>query len=289
MLVERYLNLVKESLLNGLYIELEAQLLFSVLCAAHETVVDLPEFWKVRKDKALIGALVEAKNQGDTVILETDIAGGKKLADYSLRNYTEFALTLVGRRRLDHLQSCVESILEEGIPGDLLEAGVWRGGCCILMRAILAARHCSDRKVWLCDSFAGLPQSTLKQDLTFEMGADRLPFLAISEDQVRENFSRFDLLDDQVKFVPGWFKDSLLDTSIEQLALLRIDVDLFESTLEVLTHLYPKVSDGGWVIVDDYRILPPCRLAVDQYRSEHNIRDSDSLHRRACCLLASGR
>ncbi len=137
MLSERYIELVKTALLNELYIELEAQLLLSVLCGAEKTVLDLPDFWATRKDESLLTALREAKDEGDTVILETGVSQGKPYADNTLRNYTEFSYTLVGRRRLNNLQSCVEQILQDGVEGDFLEAGVWRGGCCIFLRALI--------------------------------------------------------------------------------------------------------------------------------------------------------
>ena len=271
MLSERYIELVKTALLNELYIELEAQLLLSVLCGAENAVLDLPDFWATRKDETLLKALREAKDEGDTVILETGVTQGRPYADNSLRNYTEFSYTLVGRRRLDNLQSCVEQILRDGVEGDFLEAGVWRGGCCIFMRALLAAHDCEDRSVWVCDSFQGLPESKLKEDKPFKMSADRLPFLAVTEAEVRENFQRFNLLDAQVKFVPGWFSQSLKTAPVERLALLRIDADLYESTMDVLTLMYDKVSSGGWVVIDDYGILPPCKDAVDTFRREQGI------------------
>jgi len=271
MLADKYLELLKSTLLNEIYVELEAQLLFSVLCAAEGVVMDLPEFWAVRKDGPLLTELRNTKEQGDTVILETGVSAGKPFANDRLRNFTEYGYTLVGRKRLDHLQSCVEQVLVDEIPGDFLEAGVWRGGCCILMRAILEAHGCTDRNVWLCDSFQGLPRSTKEADRSYQMSADRLPFLAVTENEVRDNFRRFDLLDEQVKFIPGWFEDSLKSAPLDQIALLRIDADLFSSTTDVLTHLYPKVSRGGWVVIDDYEILPPCKEAVDTYRNEHGV------------------
>lgn len=284
MLSDRYIELVKSVLLNELYIELEAQLLLSVLCGAENTVIDLPDFWAVRKDETLLKALRETKAEGDTVILETGVSQGKPFADDSLRNYTEFSYTLVGRRRLDNLQSCIEQILEDGIEGDFLEAGVWRGGCCIFMRALLAAYDCEDRTVWVCDSFQGLPESKRHEDMPFKMSADRLPFLAVTEAEVRENFRRFRLLDAQVKFVPGWFSHSLKKAPVERLALLRIDADLYDSTMDVLTYLYGKVSSGGWVVIDDYNILPPCKDAVDTFRCENGINEPlQSIDQHAVC------
>ena len=270
-LEQRYLELVKSTLSNQLYIELEAQLLMSVLCAAQDTVLDLKDFRDVRRDGDLIGHLLAAKQEGDTILLETPMPGRSPAVDGNLRNFTEFAYTMVGRKRLDHLQSCVERVIDEDVPGDLIEAGVWRGGCCILMRAVLAAHGCNDRTVWVADSFAGLPVSPDTPDQSYAMDASRLPVLAVSEDEVRENFSRFGLLDAQVRFLPGWFEESLPGAETGPLALLRLDCDLYSSTMSVLESLYDRVSSGGWVIIDDYGILPPCKQAVDEFRKARKI------------------
>lgn len=271
MRAEKYLDLVKSTLLNEVYLELEAQLLFSVLCAAENVVMDLPDFWAVRQDGSLLARLKEAKASGDTVILETGSAVGRPFANDRLRNYSEYSYTLVGRKRLDHLQQCMEQILAEGIPGDFLEAGVWRGGCCIFMRALLEAHECVDRRVWLFDSFQGLPPATIAADRPYPMSRDRLPFLAVAEEEVRGNFERFGLLDEQVRFVPGWFSESLAGSPVESIALLRVDADLYSSTFEVLSRLYPRVSKSGWVVIDDYHTLPPCRQAVDDFLEQEGI------------------
>lgn len=269
-LAERYLELVKSALLNELYIELEAQLLMSVLCSARNLVLDLPDFRAVREDETMIAQLLEAKQGGDTVLLDTQ-AESRAMVDGNLRNFTEFSYTMVGRKRLDNLQHCVENVLENHVPGDLLEAGVWRGGCCILMRAVLEAYACNDRKVWLADSFRGLPRSNRSEDSDYEMDASRLPVLAVGSAEVRRNFERFGLLDEQVRFLPGWFEESLPDSDTGPLAVLRVDCDLYASTSAVLDSLYQRVSPGGWVIIDDYHMLPPCRQAVDEFRKRHGI------------------
>lgn len=271
MLNERYLELVKSALVNELYIELEAQLLMSVLCSAQDLVLDLPDLWAVRKDQGLLDQLREAKANGETILLDTQGDQRTPRVDGNLRNYSELSYTLVGRKRLNNLQRCIEDILEAGVPGDFLEAGVWRGGCCIMMRAVLAAHDCTDRNVWLADSFAGLPPSERPQDRDYPMDASLLPVLAVSEQEVKENFERFGLLDEQVKFLPGWFHESLPGPVTGPLALLRVDCDLYESTMAVLDALYARVSKGGWVIIDDYGILPPCQQAVDEFRQRHGI------------------
>lgn len=271
MLNERYLELVKSSLVNELYIELEAQLLMSVLCSAQGMVLDLPEFWAVRKDQGLLNQLLAAKQDGETILLDTQGHKDRPSVDGNLRNYSEFSYTLVGRKRLDNLHRCIEDILESGVPGDFLEAGVWRGGCCIMMRAVLAAHDCRNRNVWLADSFAGLPPSARPEDQAYPMDSSLLPVLAVPVEEVQKNFARFGLLDEQVKFLPGWFHESLPGSETGPLALLRIDCDLYESTMAVLDALYSRVPTGGWVIIDDYGILPPCRQAVDEFRGRHGI------------------
>ncbi|MBF8278216.1 MAG: putative O-methyltransferase, partial [Candidatus Brocadiaceae bacterium] len=94
---------------------------------------------------------------------------------------------------------------------------------------------------------------------------------AINIETVKNNFRRFDLLDERVKFIPGWFKDTLRKAPVEKLALLRIDADMYESTIEALSALYPKLESGGYLIVDDYGFFPPCKYAVDAYRTRHKI------------------
>jgi hypothetical protein len=181
------------------------------------------------------------------------------------------AHTMVGLARLDNLQACVETVLDEGIPGDFIETGVWRGGASILVRGILKHRGVTDRRVWVADSFQGLPASDAERypaDAGFAW--DKIPFLAVSEAQVRENFARYGLLDGQVRFLPGWFRDTLPTAPIDRLAVLRLDGDLYESTIVALDALYPKLSVGGFVIVDDYA-LGSCRKAVEDYRAAHGL------------------
>ena len=178
------------------------------------------------------------------------------------------AETMIGRARLAHLRSCAEVAVREGIPGDFCETGVWRGGASIFMRGVLAAYGDRSRRVWVCDSFEGLPKGTHAMDRKFTFY--RKPQLAVSLETVQANFARYGLLDDQVQFLKGWFKDTLHKAPIEQLAILRLDGDLYESTMDALTALYHKVSPGGFVIVDDYAI-DACAAAVHDFRRARNI------------------
>jgi O-methyltransferase len=178
---------------------------------------------------------------------------------------------MIGKARMRNIREVTETILSEGVPGDLLEAGVWRGGACIYMRGILKARGITNRTVWVADSFAGLPPPNAE-----EYPADKddphhsFSALAISLEEVRDNFSKFGLLDEQVQFLQGWFKDTLAEAPIKRLALLRLDGDMYESTIQTLDAMYWRLSPKGFVIVDDY-ILPNCKKAVDDFRNRHRI------------------
>ncbi len=184
------------------------------------------------------------------------------------------AETMVGRQRLTDVRRCVETVLRDGVPGDLIETGVWRGGVTILMRGILEAWSDADRRVWVADSFEGLPApdlDTYPEDAGHDLS--NVAALAVSAAQVRSNFERYGLLDERVHLVEGWFSDTLSDAPIDRLAVLRLDGDLYQSTMEVLDALYPKLSVGGFLIVDDYGAWEPCRRAVDDYRTRHGIND----------------
>ncbi len=182
------------------------------------------------------------------------------------------AYTMIGMKRLDNLQHCIDSVLANKVAGDFIETGVWRGGATIFMRAALKVDRVTDRRVWVADSFEGLPPPR-PEKYPADTGDMLHTFreLAISLEKVQEHFRRFDLLDDQVCFLKGWFRDTLPKAPINQLAVLRLDGDMYESTMDALVSLYPKLSVGGFTIVDDYGAVDGCRQAVEDYRQQHGI------------------
>jgi O-methyltransferase/8-demethyl-8-(2,3-dimethoxy-alpha-L-rhamnosyl)tetracenomycin-C 4'-O-methyltransferase len=189
------------------------------------------------------------------------------------RDLPTVAHSMIGSRRLHHLRQAVETVLTEGIPGDFLEAGVWRGGACILMRGVLAVHGVPDRRVFVADSFEGLPPPDprySKDAATLHLFEMR-PELAVGLADVRANFALYDLLDDQVVFVPGWFKDTLPYLATDRLAILRLDGDLYSSTMDVLTALYDRVVPGGFVICDDYGVVVDAQRAVLDFRRARGI------------------
>jgi hypothetical protein len=182
------------------------------------------------------------------------------------------AHTMIGLKRLDNLQHCAEEVLRDNVPGDFMETGVWRGGASIFMRSILKAHNETGRVVWLADSFQGLPPPDF-QRYPKEGKSDFYKWnqqLAVGVDEVQRNFDRYGLLDDQVKFLQGWFEDTLPSAPVQRLALLRLDGDMYGSTMVALTSLYPKLSPAGYIIIDDYTI-PECQRAVHDYREKLSI------------------
>lgn len=185
------------------------------------------------------------------------------------------ALTMVGRPRLDNIEECVRSVLADDVPGDLMECGVWRGGACILMRAVLEALGDRGRRVHVADSFRGLPPPEHPADRAHAalpgVNVTRMPLLAVSQADVRRNFELYGL-GERVVFHEGWFRDTLPGADTGPLAVLRLDGDFYESTMDALRALEPRVSPGGYVIIDDYGAVPAmCGQAVDDYRRERGI------------------
>jgi len=178
--------------------------------------------------------------------------------------------TMIGKRRLQNIHQCFLNVVSDNIPGDLIETGVWRGGACIYMKALVEV-YGQDRKVYVADSFKGLPNPDERypQDANPEW-VELRPHLAISKATVEENFKKYNLLDETVIFVEGWFEHSLAMANINRLAILRLDGDMYSSTIQVLDQLYDKVSSGGYIIIDDYN-LPSCCSAVSDFRARRNI------------------
>jgi O-methyltransferase len=257
---ELYLDLMKRALLNWFHVTTET------------TVVRPSSLPK----KALQAA---ARKAGHDIVRRPKDVSVETLEANRLegRDWPGTATTMIGLARLNNLQQCAERVLRDGVPGDFIETGVWRGGACIFMRAILKAHGVTDRSIWVADSFAGVPAPNPEKypaDVPTEFYSQffTADALAVSMEQVQENFRRYGLLDEQVRFLKGWFSETLASAPIESLAVARLDGDLYESTMDALVALYPKLSPGGFLIIDDY-CLPNCVKAVQDYRSRHGITD----------------
>lgn len=174
-----------------------------------------------------------------------------------------FPFTMVSPERLDNVEFAVRTVIDDGIPGDVLESGVWRGGVAILVQALLTSLGEPHRQLWLADSFEGLPPPSHDQDRGLALDLNWM--LPASAAEVRANFEAFGLLADNVRFLEGYFEDTMPAAPVEQLSVLRLDGDYYSSTIEVLEPMYDFVSPGGFVIVDDYGYHEGCRNAVHDF------------------------
>lgn len=183
------------------------------------------------------------------------------------------AKTMVGYKRLTNIEHCIKIIVDNRIEGDLIETGVWRGGAAIYMKAVLNDLGVKDKQIWLADSFQGTPSPKKAFPEDNVSNLHNLRILKVSKKEVEKNFRLFDLLDDNIKFLEGWFDKTLPLAPIEKLSLLRLDGDLYESTYLALEYLYAKVSIGGFVIIDDYNAFQFCKKAVLDFRLANQIEE----------------
>ena len=182
------------------------------------------------------------------------------------------AHTMIGLKRLDNIQQCFENVLKDNIEGDLIETGVWRGGATIFMSGLIKS-YLQKRKVFVCDSFNGLPKPDVEK-YPDDSGDQHWTYkdLNVSIEEVYNNFKSYDLLTDNVVFVEGWFDQTLPLLKGEVFSIIRLDGDMYGSTWAALENLYPKLSIGGYLIVDDW-LLEGANKSVLDYRKMYNIDD----------------
>jgi O-methyltransferase len=196
-----------------------------------------------------------------------DVAKRRKGLDWPL-----YAETMIGLERLNQFHSALEIIEEEKIPGNILEAGVWRGGAVIFAAQFLNVWQIEGRSVYAADSFQGLPRP--EKEFPADNGDvhHNYDFLSVSLEEVKENFSSYLVPTENgnVVFVEGFFAESLQNLDCGPLAILRMDGDMYSSTIHTLDSLFDKVSPGGFVIVDDW-FLPGARAAVKDFLSSRNL------------------
>jgi hypothetical protein len=252
--VAAYLELLKRSILNEIYLDDELRILYLRACLAGEDRFEFPVLHDIRT--------LRADDYGK-------LTASREIGQFFDRNIRKagFSHSMMGRRRLDNLHECLDLVRERGLDGDVIECGVWRGGGCIFMAGYFLAHGMQGRRVFVADSFEGLPSPSHAADAKLDLSKSRFPELAVSLETVRENFNRYGLDCSNVCFLRGWFKDTLPAAPVDRIALLRLDGDLYESTMDALNALFDKVVKGGIVIVDDYGAIEACRLAIDDFFS----------------------
>jgi hypothetical protein len=203
----------------------------------------------------------------DGTVLSRELRGDERRVRTAGMDWPMHGLTMVGLGRLDDLQACVESVVADGVEGDVIEAGSWRGGAAILTRATLDTLG-DARTVWVADSFQGFPEGEAPDDGSLDLRS--FAFLAAGLDEVRASFARLGCAEG-VRFVPGFFDETLPALAPGRWAIVRLDADSHDATLQALRCLYPGLALGGHLIVDDYGSFAGCRHAVDAFREEHGI------------------
>jgi len=175
-----------------------------------------------------------------------------------------------GGARLDNVRLLLEDVVSRNIPGDYIETGVWRGGSSIFARAVLRSLNEGGLMSYV-DSFQGLPPGEKKLDHNDKRWNMR-PYLEANTEEVAKNFRESGILDSKVVFAKGFFNETMppLAPRIKRLPVMRLDGDMYQSTVDVLYHLYDKLSVGGYVILDDWFKFP-AKTACEYFFRLHNI------------------
>lgn len=184
---------------------------------------------------------------------------------------------MTSSQRLWSLLGAVRHVVNNGISGDFVECGVWRGGSVMAMARELSALGVNDRRIWLYDTFAGMTAPT-SADIEAGSGVTAREMLATTPVQdgdnvwcvagladVEANVRSTGYPFEQFTFVEGDVAQTLLQNAPEKISLLRLDTDWYESTKVELEVLYPRLSVGGVCILDDYGHWQGARKAVDEY------------------------
>lgn len=181
--------------------------------------------------------------------------------------------SLVGASGLEATYAAALDAIENGAAGCFVECGVAQGGCSALM-AMVAGEHGNGRKMWLFDSFEGLPSPT---ENDFDAPGERTGMhvrplvrgscLGTQQEVEGLLFSKFMLDRNKVVLVKGWFQETLPQyrNKVGPVALLRLDGDWYESTKCCLENLYDQVVSRGWIIIDDYETCYGSKRAVDEF------------------------
>jgi len=185
--------------------------------------------------------------------------------------------SLIGSPGLEHTHDLAQNLVQRKIEGSFVECGVAQGGCAALI-SMVAANEGLDRNCWFFDSFEGLPDPTNQDFSEGQTGQHIRPLprgscLGTYEQVSQLLFSHFGLSKEHITLAKGWFEDTLPVEAkrVGQIALLRIDGDWYESTKCCLETLYDQVSDGGYLIIDDYCSCFGARKATDEFIRNRDI------------------
>lgn len=190
--------------------------------------------------------------------------------------------TMTGVQKMYCLWQAVRYVIDNNIPGDFVECGVWRGGSSMLIARTLLSLNITDRVVHLFDTFEGMNAPTAK-DIRTRDNADavqlwnerlkdgREKWIKVDIDHVKANMRLTGYPESMTRFTKGPVEQTLPANAPNQIAILRLDTDWYESTLHEFQHLYPRLSPRGVLIVDDYGHWKGAKDATDEYITEHKL------------------
>jgi O-methyltransferase len=186
--------------------------------------------------------------------------------------------TMTSRERMYAMFQATRHLVEADVPGDIVECGVWRGGSAMMSALTLLSLGDRDRKLWLYDTFEGMPEPGAPdvglrgEDAHAEwkrnQRGDINEWCFAPLDEVRANMVATGLPPERLELVQGKVEDTIPGHTPGNISLLRLDTDWYESTYHELVHLFPLLSPGGVVILDDYGQWAGVRDAVDRYLDE---------------------
>lgn len=191
--------------------------------------------------------------------------------------------TLTGISSIIALVDVVKYVCDNKIPGSIIECGVWKGGSMMVVAKTLLDLKQSDRDLYLFDTFEGMTKPTDKDQkmLTSEKAIVQFGKEKVSEDSSTWRKAPLDYVKKavysvgydkkKIHFIKGKVEDTIPEKAPEEISILRLDTDFYESTRHELVHLFPHISKGGVILIDDYDSWTGAKKAVDEYISNNNI------------------
>jgi hypothetical protein len=188
--------------------------------------------------------------------------------------------TLTSPERIFSLIEAVSHVVRRNIPGAIVECGVWRGGSMMATALTLRGMNCADRDLYLFDTFKGMTkpldvdvhasgQAAMTEFVQEQTGEDSSAVCYASLDDVKSAMARTRYNPDRVHFIRGKVEETIPAQAPESIALLRLDTDWYESTRPELEHLFPRLSPGGILIIDDYGDWQGARKATDEFIAKY--------------------
>ncbi len=188
--------------------------------------------------------------------------------------------TMTSMERMYALYTSVNYIIDNDIQGDFIECGVYKGGSSMMMALILKNKAIINRKIFLYDTFEGMSMPTEVDTKTDGVSSKTMEqwkenqtqinnnWCYSSIDEVTKNMEKTSLPKEQFELIKGKVEDTIPNNFHNQIALLRLDTDWYESTKHELEHLYPLLVNNGVIIIDDYGAWEGAKIAVDEYFGE---------------------